>query len=64
MADTKYPQSAEPNEYRYLDYPWLNEVATGLTAGAEKTSGRNMARHPCEGARCTSIEASGYVACW
>lgn len=36
MKKDKYPQSAESNEYRYLDYPWLNEVATGLTAGAEK----------------------------
>ena len=39
MADTTYPQSAEPNEYRYLNYPWLNEIATGLTAGAEKHPG-------------------------
>lgn len=39
MADTIYPQSAEPNEYRYLNYPWLNEIATGLTAGAEKHPG-------------------------
>ena len=39
MADTKYPQSAELNEYRYIDYQWLNEVATGLTAGAEKHPG-------------------------
>jgi len=39
MADMKYPQSAEPNEYRYLNYPWLNEIATGLTAGAEKHPG-------------------------
>ena len=39
MADMKYPQSAEPNEYRYLNYPWLNEIAVGLTAGAEKHPG-------------------------
>ena len=36
MGEQKYPQSVEPNEYRYLDYLWLNEIATGLTAGAEK----------------------------
>ena len=35
MADTIYPQSAEPNEFRYFNYPWLIEIAAGLTAGAE-----------------------------
>ena len=39
MADTIYPQSAEPNEFRYFNYPWLIEIATGLTAGAEKHPG-------------------------
>ena len=39
MADTKYPQSAESNEYRYIDFEWLDEIATGLTAGAEKHPG-------------------------
>ena len=58
MADQKYPQSAEPNEYRYLDYPWLNEVATGLTAGAG-----NVARYSCGGTRSTSTTASFDVAC-
>ena len=48
MADQKYPQSAEPNEYRYLDYPWLNEVATGLTAGAEKHPGETWHGIPAE----------------
>ena len=48
MADQKYPQSAEPNEYRYLDYPWLNEVATGLTAGAEKHPGETWRSIPAE----------------
>jgi len=28
MAEQKYPQSAEANEYRYIDFEWLNEVAT------------------------------------
>ena len=48
MADTKYPQSAESNEYRYLDYPWLNEVATGLTAGTEKHPGETWRSIPAE----------------
>lgn len=39
MADTIYPQSAEPNEYRYFSYPWMDEIAAGLTAGAEKHPG-------------------------
>ncbi len=39
MAEQMYPQSAEKNEYRYLDFRWLDEVATGLTAGAEKHPG-------------------------
>lgn len=29
-----YPQKAEPNEYRYIQPGWLDEVARGLTAGA------------------------------
>ena len=48
MADTKYPQDEEKNEYRYLDYPWLNEVATGLTAGAEKHPGETWHGIPAE----------------
>ena len=48
MAEQKYPQSAESNEYRYLDYPWLNEVATGLTAGAEKHPGETWHDIPAE----------------
>lgn len=39
MADTKYPQDEEKNEYRYIDCGWLDEVATGLTAGAKKHPG-------------------------
>ena len=39
MADITYPQSAEPNEYRYFSYPWMDEIAAGLTAGAEKHPG-------------------------
>ena len=33
MIEQKYPQSAEPNEFRHLNYPWLNEIVIGLTAG-------------------------------
>lgn len=40
MAEQKYPQDEEKNEYRYIDCGWLDEVATGLTAGAKK--------HPAE----------------
>lgn len=39
MADTTYPQSAEPNEFRYFSFAWLIEIAAGLTAGAEKHPG-------------------------
>ena len=39
MADTIYPQSAEPNEFRYFSFAWLIEIAAGLTAGAEKHPG-------------------------
>ena len=46
MADTTYPQSAESNEYRYLDFEWLDEVASGLTAGAEKHPGKTWRSIP------------------
>ena len=39
MADTKYPQSVESNEYRYIDFEWLDEIAEGLTVGAKKHPG-------------------------
>ena len=39
MTEQKYPQSVEPNEFRHLNYPWLNEIVIGLTAGAEKHPG-------------------------
>ena len=48
MADTKYPQSAESNEYRYLDFEWLDEIAEGLTAGAEKHPGETWRSIPAE----------------
>lgn len=41
MSETKapYPQDTEDNEYRYLDFCWLDAMARGLTAGAEKHPG-------------------------
>lgn len=48
MADTKYPQSAERNEYRYIDFAWLDEIAEGLTAGAEKHPGETWRSIPAE----------------
>ena len=48
MADQKYPQSAESNEYRYLDFEWLDEIATGLTAGAEKHLGETWRDIPAK----------------
>ena len=48
MADTIYPQSAESNEYRYIDFEWLDEIATGLTAGAEKHPGETWRSIPAE----------------
>ena len=48
MADTKYPQDEEKNEYRYIDFEWLNEIATGLTAGAEKHPGETWRSIPAE----------------
>lgn len=37
MAENvKYPQDEEKNEYRYIDFAWLDEIAMGLTAGAKK----------------------------
>lgn len=34
-----YVQEKEQNEYRYLSPAWLDEVAKGLTRGAEKYPG-------------------------
>ena len=33
MAEQKYPQDEEKNEYRYISPSWLDEIARGLTAG-------------------------------
>ena len=48
MAEQKYPQSAERNEYRYIDFAWLDEIAEGLTAGAEKHPGETWRSIPAE----------------
>ena len=63
MADTKYPQSAETNEYRYIDFEWLDEIAEGL-GWCGKASGRNVAGYPSKGTRSTGSAASFDVACW
>lgn len=48
MAEQKYPQDEERNEYRYIDFEWLNEIAEGLTAGAEKHPGETWRSIPAE----------------
>nr|DAQ29372.1 MAG TPA: hypothetical protein [Caudoviricetes sp.] len=48
MIDQKYPQSAETNEYRYIDFEWLDEIAEGLTAGAEKHPGETWRDIPAK----------------
>ena len=47
MSETKapYPQDTEDNEYRYLDFCWLDAMARGLTAGAEKHPGETSESH-------------------
>lgn len=45
-AEIVYPQDKEPNEYRYLDFCWLDEMAMGLTAGAEKHPGETWRKIP------------------
>lgn len=64
MADTIYPQSAEANEYRYIDFEWLDEVASGLTAGAEKHPGETWrdipsAEHAARALRHLSMWLAG-----
>ena len=48
MVEQKYPQDEEKNEYRYIDCGWLDEVATGLTAGAKKHPGETWRNIPAE----------------
>ena len=42
----QYPQDEEQNEYRYIDYGWLDKVAAGLTAGARKHPGETWKKIP------------------
>lgn len=48
MAEQKYPQNAESNEYRYIEFKWLDEVVKGLTAGAEKHPGETWRTIPSD----------------
>ena len=48
MTGQKYPQSPEKNEYHYIDFEWLDEIAEGLTAGAEKHPGETWRSIPAE----------------
>ena len=43
-----YPQDAEKNEYRYIHYAWLDEIAMELTAGAKKHPGETWREIPSE----------------
>lgn len=49
MADKNhdFPQDKEMNEYRYLSNRWLDEIAIGLTKGAEKHPGETWRTIPC-----------------
>nr|WP_325191141.1 dATP/dGTP diphosphohydrolase domain-containing protein [uncultured Selenomonas sp.] len=49
------------NEYRYIDYQWLNEVATGLTAGAEKHPGETWHDIP---AKEHAVRALRHLSLW
>lgn len=41
-----YPQAQEENEFRYLSPAWLDEIARGLTAGAQKYPGETWRQIP------------------
>ena len=45
-TETAYPQDKEENEYRYISPAWLNEIAKGLTKGAEKHPGETWRTIP------------------
>lgn len=47
-SDTVYPQSQEPNEYRYIDPHWLDKIAIGLTAGAVNYPGESWRTIPVD----------------
>lgn len=48
MADKNhdFPQDKEENEYRYIVPGWLDEIAKGLTKGAEKHPGETWREIP------------------
>ena len=46
--NVKYPQDEEQNEYRYIHFAWLDEIAMGLTAGAKKHPGETWREIPSE----------------
>ena len=48
QGQEKYPQDEEPNEYRYIHFPWLDKVAEGLTAGARKHPGETWRKIPAK----------------
>ena len=48
MKKEKYPQDEEKNEYRYISPSWLDEIARGLTAGAEKHPGETWRTIPSD----------------
>ena len=48
VENVKYPQDEEPNEYRYIHFAWLDEIAMGLTAGAKKHPGETWREIPSE----------------
>ena len=48
MEEQKYPQDEEKNEYRYISPSWLDEIARGLTAGAEKHPGETWRTIPSD----------------
>ena len=43
-----YPQAQEENEYRYLSPAWIDEIARGLTAGAQKYPGETWRTIPAK----------------
>ena len=45
-VETAYPQDREENEYRYISPTWLDELAKGLTKGAEKHPGETWRTIP------------------
>ena len=44
--ESEYIQAKEPNEYRYIDARWLDELATALTTGQEKYPGETWREIP------------------